>query len=87
MQSIRTYTGEIRICPSCAQPCYLCESEYGPAWEHFIEQWDGVMCPAFPFASHTEPIVIDWDPSSLDTLKEYYPDSSESAFPSRAKRA
>lgn len=73
MASIRDYKGEVRVCASCGQPCYLGETECGPDWQHFLEQWDGVHCPYFPLAG--EPLAMEWDSMSLDDVKDQYPDT------------
>lgn len=71
MESIRTHTGEIRICASCGQPC--CEvagdaDGFGAGWMHFIEQWDGIHCDNFPFAE--EALPMQWSAFSLEQVKE-----------------
>jgi hypothetical protein len=40
---------------------------------HFDEQWDGVFCPDHPMAGSTVP--IGWDRDSLESLKEWYPNT------------
>lgn len=70
MASIRTYSGEIYLCKTCGQPCF---NNAGVGLEHFMEQWDGVFCPWFPLAG--ERLVVEWDISSLEDLKESYPDT------------
>lgn len=73
--SIRDYDGEIGICASCGQPCYPIDAgDYGAQWNHFTEQWDGVWCRYHPLAGNA--IDIDWDPGSLESLKQRYPDTS-----------
>jgi hypothetical protein len=67
--SIRTYTGTIYLCKTCGQPCR--QGPDGP--EHFKEQWDGVFCPMFPLAG--DRLEVEWDTSSLDDLKDSYPDT------------
>jgi hypothetical protein len=74
--SIRGYQGEVRICASCGQPCYLEDLSYigaGETWMHFIEQWDGVFCSQFPMAD--EPLAMQWDPSSREDVLAGYPDT------------
>lgn len=73
---IRDYNGEVRVCASCGQPCYFgdLEAGYGQAWMHFHEQWDGVYCPFFPLAGE-QPLVMQWDPESLEQVKAVYPDT------------
>lgn len=75
MMKIRDYDGELRVCASCGQPCYLGELEatYGKGWQHFNEQWDGVFCPFFPLAG--EPLAMQWDSTSLEQVKAVYPDT------------
>jgi hypothetical protein len=74
MASIRTYDGEIGICTTCGQPAFFEETECGKGWEHFDEQWDGVFCPDYPMAASAIP--IGWDPDSLESLKERYPNTN-----------
>lgn len=73
MQSIRDYDGEVRVCAFCGQPCFFGLTEVGAVWQHFREQWDGVHCPRFPLAGKV--VEIEWDPSSLDDLRQRYPDT------------
>ena len=80
MQSIRAYTGLVDLCDSCGQPCYLDpEGGLGPGgvsisrWLHFREQWDGVHCNHFPYAG--EPLGAKLDPSSVDDIRELYPNT------------
>ena len=73
MESIREYTGEVRVCASCGQPCCLGATEYGEMWQHFSEQWDGVFCPRFPLAG--KPLPMDWDVMSLKQVKTGYRDT------------
>lgn len=74
MASIRDYDGKIYLCSNCGQPCYEGDVEdYGTHLQHFSEQWDGVHCPMFPLAG--DPVAIEWDDLSLQTLKEQYPDT------------
>ncbi len=68
MQSIRDYTGEIRLCGSCGQPAWL--NAETDQWEHFAEQRKGVICPVFPLAQAV--IAIEWDEMSLTTLRQNY---------------
>lgn len=74
MESIRTHEGDIRLCRTCGQPCYNAETETDPMWQHFREQWDGVYCERHPLADQN-PITMDWNPHSLNTLKATYPDT------------
>jgi hypothetical protein len=71
---IRDYEGEVRVCASCGQPCFLGELEatYGQGWQHFNEQWDGVFCPWFPLAGKT--LKMEWDGMSLEQVKAGYPE-------------
>lgn len=74
MESIRTHTGEIRICTACGQPCGYCPvDDTITAWMHFIEQWDGIFCPQFPLTDTT--VVMQWDAESLEQVRDGYPDS------------
>ncbi|MGW3195190.1 hypothetical protein ACWDBD_11515 [Streptomyces sp. NPDC001118] len=75
MESIRDYTGEVRVCASCGQPCFLGDLEpgYGQAWQHFNEQWDGVYCPQFPLAG--EPLEMKWHDMALKQVKAEYRDA------------
>ncbi|MGW5477668.1 hypothetical protein [Streptomyces sp. NPDC004008] len=73
MSSIRGYKGEVRVCASCGQPCFLGATEFGEAWQHFKEQWDGVFCPRFPLAG--KPLVMEWDSMSRDQVLAGYPDT------------
>lgn len=77
---IRDYNGEIRICSSCAQPCYLGPVGDGKGWQHFREQWDGISCEYFPLAGNVIP--IRWGRGSLADLKAKYPDT----YPDEKKR-
>lgn len=72
MESIHDYTGEVRICASCGQPCFLGDLEegYGQGWQHFREQWDGVFCPFFPLAG--KPLVMEWHDMALKQVKAEY---------------
>lgn len=87
MESIRIYTGEIRICASCGQPCHLAgpDSEAAGHWMHFIEQWDGIHCDMFPLSD--EALPMQWSEWSLQQVKEEYDDSSGPAFPGRVAGA
>ena len=70
MESIRTYQGVIFLCAHCGQPAYASEN----GWDsHFREQWDGVLCPRFPMAGPR--LEIKWDPSSLQSLQQCYPNT------------
>lgn len=82
MESIRAYEGDIHLCRSCGQPCYHAETEFGLIWQHFLEQWDGIHCERYPLAEE-DPIAIEWNWHSLDTLKATYPDTSVGAFGAR----
>jgi hypothetical protein len=74
MKSIRDYTGQIFLCGGCGQPCYEGPAEgYDGVLQHFSEQWDGVHCNMFPLAE--EPNTMEWDPITLATLQEQYPDT------------
>lgn len=81
MTSIRNFDGEIFLCTACGQPCYEEDSsdpKYDPYLMHFDEQWDGVYCRMHPLA--VEKLVVDWDPISLDELKEKYPNTHPSRY-------
>ncbi|MFJ8798478.1 hypothetical protein [Streptomyces sp. NPDC102487] len=79
--SIRTYTATVSICGACGQPAY--ESSEGPA--HFVEQQDGIFCPAFPRAVSL--LSMEWDlysySLSLDIVREKYPWPSIGSGPHR----
>ncbi|MFZ3569433.1 hypothetical protein ACNYS0_21005 [Streptomyces sp. BH034] len=80
MESIRNYQGEVRLCASCGQPCYLGPTaEFGELWQHFREQWDGIHCDRFPLPPET--IEIAWSPMSLQDLKRTYPDAHRKGQP------
>lgn len=48
--------------------------EHGIQWTHFREQWDGVFCPYFD-SIPGEPLRIEWNPGSLASVREKYPES------------
>ncbi|MER5572391.1 hypothetical protein [Streptomyces massasporeus] len=69
--SIRTYRGDIGICPTCGQPAY--DSTRGAS--HFAEQDGAVFCPAFPAAAGV--LRMNWDDFSLRQVRERYPRTDE----------
>jgi hypothetical protein len=74
--SIRTHTGPIDLCGSCGQPCYFDEedTEYGPRWTHFREQWDGIGCQWWPFAG--EPLGAKLDQFTIERIRVWYPNTN-----------
>ncbi|MEU4086464.1 hypothetical protein [Streptomyces aureus] len=63
----QTFPGRVVVCAHCGQPAYF-DGEVGMA--HFLNQWDGIICPRFPLAGAT--LTITWHPRSLADWKAGY---------------